>query len=74
MNDKSYYVTYAYEGDPSDAKISIKSMSKRTKAGFLGMGEERIGVEPGTDEFKAVMNSAGLKTDIANRHKSKSEC
>jgi hypothetical protein len=46
-------------------------MSKRTKAGFLGMGEERIGVEPGTDEFKAVMNSAGLKTDIANRHKSK---
>ena len=71
LNDKSYYVTYAYEGDPSDAKISIKSMSKRTKAGFLGMGEERIGVEPGTDEFKAVMNSAGLKTDIANRHKSK---
>jgi hypothetical protein len=37
----------------------------------MGMGEQRIGVEPGSDEFKAVMNSAGLKTDIANRHKSK---
>ena len=71
LNDKSYYVTYAYEGDPKDAKISIKSMSKRTKAGFMGMGEQRIGVEPGSDEFKAVMNSAGLKTDIANRHKTK---
>tara|TARA_Y100000287_G_scaffold173156_1_gene160971 strand:- start:905 stop:1789 length:885 start_codon:yes stop_codon:yes gene_type:complete len=71
LNDKSYYVTYDYKGDPSDAQISIKSMSKRTKAGFMGMGEQRIGVEPGSDEFKAVMNSAGLKTDIANRHKSK---
>ena len=71
LNDKSYYVTYGYEGDPKDAKISIKSMSKRTKAGFMGMGEQRIGVEPGSDEFKAVMNSAGLKTDIANRHKTK---
>ena len=71
LNNKSYYVTYGYQGDPSDAKISIKSMSKRTKAGFMGMGEERIGVEPGSEEFKAVMNSAGLKTDIANRHKSK---
>jgi hypothetical protein len=71
LNDKSYYVTYAYEGDPSDAKIKIKSMSKRTKAGTLGFGEERIGVEPGSDEFKAVMNSGGLKTDIANRHKTK---
>ena len=72
LNDKSYYVTYGYEGDPSDAKITVKSMSKRTKAGTLGFGEERIGVEPGSEEFKAVMNSAGLKTDIANRHKSKS--
>ena len=71
LNDKSYYVTYGYEGDPSDAKISIKSMSKRTKAGTLGFGEERVGIEPGSEEFKAVMNSAGLKTDIANRHKSK---
>ena len=71
LNDKSYYVTYDYKGDPSDAQISIKSMSKRTKAGFMGMGEQRIGVEPGSDEFKAVMNSAGLKTDIANRHKTK---
>ena len=71
LNDKSYYVTYAYEGDPSDAQIKIKSMSKRTKAGTLGFGEERIGVEPGSDEFKAVMNSGGLKTDIANRHKTK---
>jgi hypothetical protein len=73
LNDKSYYVTYGYEGDPSDAKISIKSMSKRTKAGFMGMGEQRIGIEPGTDEFNAVMNSPGLKTDIANRHKSKGD-
>ena len=72
LNDKSYYVTYGYEGDPKDARISIKSMSKRTKAGFMGMGEERIGVDPNSDEFKAVMNSAGLKTDIANRHKTKS--
>jgi len=73
LNDKSYYVTYGYEGDPSDAKISIKSMSKRTKAGTLGFGEERVGIEPGTDEWKAVMNSGGLKTDIANRHKSKGD-
>ena len=71
MNDKSYYVTYAYEGDPSDAKISIKSMSKRTKAGFLVWVRRELVLKPGTDEFKAVMNSAGLKTDIANRHKSK---
>lgn len=71
LNDKSYYVTYGYTGDPSDAKISIKSMSKRTKAGLMGVGEERIGIQPGSDEFKAVMNSVGLKTDIANRHKSK---
>ena len=72
LNDKSYYVTYGYAGDPSDAKISIKSMSKRTKAGLMGVGEERIGIQPGTDEWKAVMSSVGLKTDIANRHKSKS--
>ena len=71
LNDKSYYVTYGYAGDPSDAKISIKSMSKRTKAGLMGVGEERIGIQPGTDEWKAVMSSVGLKTDIANRHKSK---
>ena len=45
-------------------------MSKRTKAGNLfGMGEERAGVKPDSDEFKAVMNSGGLKSDIANRHK-----
>ena len=72
LNDKSYYVTYAYAGDPSDAKISIKSMRKRTKAGGLfGINEHTMAVDPSSDEFKAVMNSAGLKTDIANRHKSK---
>ena len=72
LNDKSYYVTYAYAGDPSDAKISIKSMRKRTKAGGLfGINEETAAVDPSSDEFKAVMNSAGLKTDIANRHKTK---
>ena len=69
LNDKSYYVTYGFEGSPTDAKINIKSMSKRTKAGMLGMGEERVGVKPDSPEFKAVMNSGGLKTDIANRHK-----
>jgi len=66
LNDKSYYVTYGYV----DGSVTIKSMSKRTKAGNLfGMGEERAGVRPDSDEFKAVMNSGGLKTDIANRHK-----
>ena len=65
LNDKSYYVTYGY----NDGDVSVKSMSKRTKAGFMGMGEERQGVRPDSDEFKAVMNSGGLKTDIANRHK-----
>lgn len=64
LNDKSYYVTYGY----NDGDVSVKSMSKRTKAGFMGMGEERQGVRPDSDEFKAVMNSGGLKTDIANRH------
>tara|TARA_B100002019_G_scaffold261628_1_gene248511 strand:- start:35 stop:1129 length:1095 start_codon:yes stop_codon:yes gene_type:complete len=72
LNDKSYYVTYGYEGTPSDAKISIKSMSKRTKAANLfGQGEQRVGIDPSSEEFKAVMNSGGLKTDIAGRHKSK---
>ena len=65
LNDKSYYVTYGY----NDGDVTVKSMSKRTKAGFMGMGEERQGVRPDSDEFKAVMNSGGLKTDIANRHK-----
>ena len=66
LNDKSYYTTYAY----NDGEVSVKSMSKRTKAGNLfGMGEERAGVKPDSDEFKAVMNSGGLKSDIANRHK-----
>lgn len=65
LNDKSYYVTYGY----NDGDVSVKSMSKRTKAGFMGMGEERQGVRPDSDEFKAVMSSGGLKTDIANRHK-----
>ena len=66
LNDKSYYVTYGYD----DGNVSVKSMSKRTKAGNLfGMGEQRQGVKPDSDEFKAVMNSGGLKTDIANRHK-----
>ena len=65
LNDKSYYVTYGY----NDGNVSVKSMSKRTKAGNLfGMGEQRQGVKPDSDEFKAVMNSGGLKTDIANRH------
>ena len=65
LNDKSYYVTYGY----SDGEVAVKSMSKRTKAGNLfGMGEERAGVKPDSDEFKAVMNSGGLKSDIANRH------
>ncbi len=66
LNDKSYYVTYGY----NEGNVTIKSMSKRTKAGNLfGMGEERAGVKPDSDEFKAVMNSGGLKSDIANRHK-----
>jgi hypothetical protein len=69
LNDKSYYVVYGFEGSPKDAKINIKSMSKRTKAGVMGMGEERQGVKPDSPEFKAVMNSGGLKTDIANRHR-----
>ena len=70
LNDKSYYVTYGISGDSGgDRKVSIKSMSKRTKAGFMGMGEQRVGIKPDSDEFKAVMASAGLKTDIANRHK-----
>jgi len=69
LNDKSYYVTYDFQGDPSDATVVIKSMSKRTKAGFMGMGEERAAVKPDSPEFKAVMNSGGLKSDIAERHK-----
>ena len=74
LGDNKYYVRYAYAGDPKDAKITVKSMEKQTKAGGLfGINEHTIGVEPGSDEFKAVMNSAGLKTDIANRHKSKSD-
>ena len=73
LGDNKYYVRYAYSGDPKDAKITVKSMEKQTKAGGLfGINEHTIGVKPGSDEFKAVMNSAGLKTDIANRHKSKS--
>ena len=72
LGDNKYYVRYAYSGDPKDAKITVKSMEKQTKAGGLfGINEHTIGVKPGSDEFKAVMNSAGLKTDIANRHKSK---
>lgn len=74
LGDNKYYVRYAYAGDPKDAKITVKSMEKQTKAGGLfGINEHTIGVEPGSDEFKAVMNSAGLKTDIAGRHKSKSD-
>jgi len=72
LGDNKYYVKYVYAGDPTDAKITVKSMEKQTKAGGLfGINEHTIGVEPGSDEFKAVMNSAGLKTDIAGRHKSK---
>ena len=74
LGDNKYYVRYAYAGDPKDAKITVKSMEKQTKAGGLfGINEHTIGVEPGSDEFKAVMNSPGLKTDIAGRHKSKSD-
>ena len=74
LGDNKYYVKYAYAGDPKDAKITVKSMEKQTKAGGLfGINEHTTGIEPGSDEFKAVMNSAGLKTDIANRHKSKSD-
>ena len=76
LGDDKYYVRYAYEGSKSDyqksgeVKITVKSMEKQTKAGGLfGVNEHTIGVEPGSDEFKAVMNSAGLKTDISNRHK-----
>ena len=73
LGDNKYYVKYTYAGDPTDAKITVKSMEKQTKAGGLfGINEHTIGIKPGSDEFKAVMNSAGLKTDIANRHKSKS--
>lgn len=73
LGDNKYYVKYAYAGDPKDAKITVKSMEKQTKAGGLfGINEHTVGVEPGSEEFKAVMKSAGLKTDIANRHKSKS--
>ena len=76
LGDDKYYVRYAYEGSKSDyqksgeVKITVKSMEKQTKAGGLfGVNEHTVGVEPGSDEFKAVMNSAGLKTDISNRHK-----
>ena len=71
LNDKSYYVTYDIAGEGADPRtVSIKSMSKRTKAANLfGQGEERIGVEPGSAEFKAVMSSAAIKQDIAERHK-----
>ena len=76
LGDDKYYVRYAYEGSKSDyqksgeVKITVKSMEKQTKAGGLfGVNEHTIGVEPGSDEFKAVLNSAGLKTDISNRHK-----
>ncbi len=66
LNDKSYYVTYGWNPDAN--VVNIKSMSKKIKGGLFGWGEERIGVKPGSDEFNAVMNSGGLKSDIAGRH------
>ena len=71
LNDKSYYVTYDIKGEAGDPRtVIIKSMSKRTKAAnVFGQGEQRQGVKPDSEEFKAVMQSGGLKADIANRHK-----
>tara|TARA_Y100000015_G_scaffold42165_1_gene49257 strand:+ start:544 stop:3720 length:3177 start_codon:yes stop_codon:yes gene_type:complete len=71
LNDKSYYVTYDIAGEGADPRtVTIKSMSKRTKAAnLIGQGEERVGVKPDSPEFKAVMSSGGLKQDIASRHK-----
>ena len=71
LNDKSYYVTYDIAGEGADPRtVTIKSISKRTKAAnMFGQGEERIGLKPDSEEFKAVMSSAAIKQDIASRHK-----
>tara|TARA_Y100000022_G_C13237429_1_gene370609 strand:- start:622 stop:1644 length:1023 start_codon:yes stop_codon:yes gene_type:complete len=68
LNDKSYYVNYSYE--PESGIVQVKQIQKRISGGkILGMGsEERAPLKPDSEEFKAVMMSGGLKTDIAGRH------
>lgn len=68
LNNKTYYVVY----DPKeDGTVTVKHMTKRLKAGLFGMGEETIPVEPGSDEFKAVIDSKGLKDYIGKAHQTK---
>jgi len=64
LNDKTYYVKYTESG----GDVTVKNVSKRVKAGFMGMGEELTGVKPGSDEFNAVTQSGGFKDWLKKKH------
>ena len=64
LNDKTYYIKYTESG----GDVTVKNVSKRVKAGFMGMGEELTGVKPGSDEFNAIIQSGGFKDWLKKKH------
>lgn len=69
LNDKTYYVRYA---PAEDGKVQVKHVTKRVEAGLFGMGEKLTAVRPGSDEFKSILESEGLKEEIKKQNKRKS--
>jgi hypothetical protein len=64
LGDKTYYIKYTQSG----GDVVVKNVSKRVKAGFMGMGEELTGVQPDTPEFNSIIQSGGFKDWITKKH------
>lgn len=69
LNDKTYYVRY---NPAEDGKVQVKQVTKRVEAGVFGLGEKLTAVRPGSDEFKSILESEGLKEEIKKQNKRKS--
>ncbi len=69
LNDKTYYVRYS---PAEDGKVQVKQVTKRVEAGVFGLGEKLTAVRPGSDEFKSILESEGLKEEIKKQNKKRS--
>lgn len=69
LNDKTYYVKYTHD---DKGAVVVKNVSKRFKTWGVGLpgfsGETLIGVQPGTPEFKAIIDSKGFRDSVTKRH------